>query len=512
MRSIPAEEKRRYLQVLAVGFFFLFALALIVARVMPREPSRDEEQFISAGALLLRHGLIPYVDYPYFHVPNLAFIYAALFGVSDHLLLAARSFNTLCGWLTLLLVFAVAAREFRGGGRRRLWLAAGAAAALLASPFFRLTSGSAWNHDFAVLLATAAFAALLRALEATAVRRWIAAAGVLLGIAIGTRLSLLPLALPFACIAVFSAATGRERMVRIALFSVAAGVALTPTLVLCARAPEQFVFGNFIYNGPLNRAYRVASGNPGVELWSKVLFALRLLKFPQNLVLLAAFTYLAILLPARVGWREFRQQRKLVSTLACVPFLLIGALVPSPSYKQYYYALIPFLILACVFGAARAMGQADARRSRFAWSLLAGASLIALLVDVPLLRHLASPGDWAPLRLHAFARELRAQTPGPVLTLSPLLPLEAGLDIYKELATGSFAWRTAALLPPESKAKFRMVEAATLDGFLAAAPPRAILMPVATAERTPPFSAYAQQHGYRRVPLRDDLDLWLRAP
>ena len=510
MYSLSAEKKQRYARFGALAAFFLFALALLVARAMPREASRDEEQFISAGALLLREGLLPYVDYPYFHLPHLAFIYAALFAVSDHLLLIARSFNVLCGWLTIVLIFAIAAREFRDAGRARLWLALTAAAALLGSSLFRLTSGSAWNHDFAVLTATAAFAALLRATTAGESRYWTAAAGALLGLAIGTRLSFLPLLVPFACILTFATGAPRERLVRLVIFSATAAIALSPSLFLFARAPAQFFFGNFVYNGPLNRAYRIASGNPGVELSSKLLFALRLLKFPHNLVLLGAFVYLAIWLPARHGWRALIQQRKIAATLVCVPFLWMGALAPSPSYKQYYYALVPFLILGCVFGVAHALRSGDARNPRMTWSLVAAVSALAVIVDLPLLRHLRSPRDWPPLRIHALARELRAHTAGPVLTLSPLLPLEAGVKIYEEFATGSFAWRAAALLPPESKAEFRMVDPATLDEFLAAAPPPAILMPVATAARVPPFAAYAQQHGYRRLPLRDDLDLWLR--
>ena len=511
MHSIPAEKTRRYARRAGVAAFFLLALALLVARAMSREASRDEEQFISAGALLLRDGLLPYVDYPYFHLPHLAFIYAALFAASDHLLLIARSFNVLCGWLTIILISAIAAREFRDAGRARLWLALTAAAALLGSSLFRLTSGSAWNHDFAVLTATAAFAALLHSATSRARRSWTAAAGALLGVAIGTRLSFLPLVLPFACVATFAAGAWRERFVRLVIFSAAAAIALSPTLFLFARAPAQFFFGNFIYNGPLNRAYRVASGNPGVEFSSKLLFAVRLLKFPQTAVLLGVFVYLAIWLPTRRGWRALIEQRKIAATLICLPFLLIGALAPSPSYKQYYYALLPFLILACVFGVATAMRTNGAQRARVAWCILAGASTLAVLVDLPLLRHLASPHEWPPLRIHALGRELRAHTTGPVLTLSPLLPLEAGVDIYKEFATGAFAWRAAPLLPPQSKAQFRMVDPATLDEFLAAAPPPAILMPVATAARVPPFAAYAQEHDYRRVRLRDDLDLWLRS-
>ena len=507
----PETKTRRYLRLATVTGFLLFALLLLVARAMPREASRDEEQFISAGALLVRDGLLPYVDYPYFHLPNLAFVYAGLFAASDHLLLVARSFNVLCGWLTVLLIFALAARAFHDARSARLWLAAAAAAAVVASPLFGLTSGSAWNHDLAVLTATAAFAAMLRAFEPAAARWWMVAAGALLGIAIGTRLSFLPLLLPFVCFAVVGTRDWPDRLARVGLFATATVVALSPTILLALSAPEQFFFGNFVYNGPLNRAYRAATGNPGIDLSSKFLFAIRMLKFPHNIALIGAFAYLAIWRPARHGWKSFLAQRNIAFVVACVLFLSIGALAPSPSYKQYYYAFVPFLVLACVFGFTRAMRHDSARRPALAASALALISVAAIAVDLPLLRHLAAPGEWPVVRVHALGRELREQTSGPVLTLSPILPLEAGLDIYKEFATGPFAWRTAAFLPPGHKAVFGMVDAASLEAFLATASPPAILTPVTSTARNRPLAVYAQSHGYRRVRLHEDVDLWLRA-
>jgi hypothetical protein len=517
MRSMPADltpdARSRYRRAATVALFFIAALALLVARAMTREVSRDEEQFVSAGALLLREGALPYVDYPYFHVPNLAFVYAALFAASDHLLLAARSFNVLCGWLTLMVVFAVAAREFRNADRARLWIAGAAAAALLASPLFRLTSGSAWNHDLAVLCAIAGFAALLRANDAVAPRRWVAVSAALLGVAIGTRLSFLPSIVPFAFIAAVTGSTPRERLLRTALFSSVLVLSLTPTLVLCARAPAQFFFDNFVYNGSLNRAYRIASGNSGVQLSSKLLFIVSLLKFPHTVVLLIAFVFLAVWLPMRNGWRGFTRQRSIFAVVACLPFLAIGAFAPSPSYKQYYYALVPFLVLGCVFGLARVWRNDERTRdSLVPAGALVCVSAIALAIDLPLLRKLAAPGEWPVTRVHELGRDVRAFTAGPVLTLSPTIPLEGGADIYKEFATGLFAWRTAEFLPDEPKPPVTMVGAATLDAFLAGAPPAAIITRRRNADRQRPLSAYAESHGYRRVLLRDDLELWLRGP
>src|SRR5204862_6698159 len=89
--NLASENKRsisqKILLVSAITLFFLLLLLGLFARAMNRDLDRDEGQFIAAGALLARHGYLPYVDYPYFHVPNLAFAFAALFAQCDHLLL-----------------------------------------------------------------------------------------------------------------------------------------------------------------------------------------------------------------------------------------------------------------------------------------------------------------------------------------------------------------------------------------------------------------------------------------
>jgi hypothetical protein len=44
--------------------------------------NHDEHQFVAPSVLLLREGLLPYRDYPFFHTPNLVFVFAPLFAAS----------------------------------------------------------------------------------------------------------------------------------------------------------------------------------------------------------------------------------------------------------------------------------------------------------------------------------------------------------------------------------------------------------------------------------------------
>lgn len=65
-------------------------LVVLWAIAMGRELNVDEHQFVASGALLVREGLLPYRDYPFFHTPDLSFVYALLFHCTGFLLLSAR--------------------------------------------------------------------------------------------------------------------------------------------------------------------------------------------------------------------------------------------------------------------------------------------------------------------------------------------------------------------------------------------------------------------------------------
>ena len=102
----------------AAVFFLVTALVfpLVLGLAMTKGLNHDEHQHIAAGALVARDGLLPYRDFPHFHTPYLAFIYAALFHATDHLLLAARLFGALCASAMTGLVGSVGYGLFRGHG------------------------------------------------------------------------------------------------------------------------------------------------------------------------------------------------------------------------------------------------------------------------------------------------------------------------------------------------------------------------------------------------------------
>src|SRR6185369_10049608 len=103
-------------------------------------------------------------------------------------------------------------------------------------------------------------------------------------------------------------------------------------------------------------------------------------------------------------------------------------------------------------------------------------------------KEILRPERWFAVRMHAMAMQMREHVHnGKVLTLAPAWPIEAGLRIYPEFATGPFAWRSAHHLAAEKRREFRMVGPDDLADFLQSDPPAAILTGFETAELEAPL-------------------------
>src|SRR5438046_1277350 len=151
--EVPMPGRRTMLALVAVVFLLLFS------RSMTRDLDLDEHQFVAPPLLLVHQGVHPYADYPYFHMPALVYVYAALFRFSPYPLLTARLLSVVCGTATVLLLFRTGWRLLaRRCDARTCWLVAGGLSAIfLTCRLFTYTSGWAWNHGAAVLCAPLAY-------------------------------------------------------------------------------------------------------------------------------------------------------------------------------------------------------------------------------------------------------------------------------------------------------------------------------------------------------------------
>ena len=511
--NVESQRPRRawQLEKFAALTLLIFAILFLAAYALSRELDHDEEQFISAGALLLRFGLLPYRDYPFFQMPNLAFINSLLFSRTQYLLLSARSFNVACA-AALLILFCFNGARRLGEVTRPRWLAgAGCALILGFNPLTLFTAGRAWNHDLPVLMTVSALLALWRAFKSKRPLRWFFLSGLLLGAGIGSRLTIAPLPAPFilAMLLVPTAYTSRAKA--LILFLTGLLVALLPAVALLAMAPAQFYFGNFTYHGPIEQLYQQSTFPYKITLLHRALFALKeLAASPSALLLIVGFAAIGIWPLRRAGWRDLISRPETVTICLILPFLFVGCWIPIPPHRQYYYALIPILLLGIVY----ALPKDRFSPRRIAW-MMAFLISLEIMESIPTFwqdKTLFRPSRWESILVHRQGMEIRKYvTRGPVLTLQPIYPLEAGLPIFNELATGPFAWRTAPFLTDRQRHAFHVMDPDNVEDFLRLHPPSAGLTGAEPAEQKLPreMLSFLQANGYLARPVAQHWMLWV---
>ncbi len=470
--------------------------------------SHDENQHVAAGALVAREGLLPYRDFAHFHTPYLAFVYGALFRLTDHLLLDARLFSAACATAAVGLVAAATAQAFGGHAPRNVRLAmAGAVILVLSAQVFTHTTGHAWNHEPPLLCALGSFLLLASGIRRANAPR-VLGAGLLLGLAIGLRLTYAPLIAPFG-LAVLLRGDGR-RLVLAAWFSAGVVLALSGVAWLAALAPEQAWFGNFEF-AKVNVTYRFATGEPRtMTLATKTRYLFKNIARPDLGILLASLIPLAAALHSRRSTRH-PLPLELVLLGWSLPFLLLGSFAPSPLFEQYFYPFVFFLVL----GGAWSLGSLPltARWLRPAAGCAVLGVLISLGRGVEDYRGFADvlhPSDWTPIEMHTAASVLQSLPVGSrVLTLQPLSVLEVGRRIYPEFSTGPFAWRIAPYIEAAKAGRLRISTPKTLPMLLEEHPPAALLLGVEDKGETL-FATYAREHGYRLLPAKKRDQIWVR--
>jgi len=476
---------------------------LLFSAAMDKGLTHDEHQHIAAGALLARDGLLPYRDFPHFHTPHLVFVYAGLFQLSDHLLIAARTFSEICSALIAGTIFAVAWAAFRDW---RWWArlagSVGALALLVSAPVFLKSAGSAWNQQPSVLFAVLSTLLVLFAAQTKRAGLMLFTAGICLGLSVGFRLTFAPIALPLLGIIYFNPQLPAQPRLRlIGWMSAGAVLGLLPLWWLLIIAPEQTLFGNFGFP-KVNITYRFATGEPRtMTLATKLRFVVKEVARPNWPVLVA--------LAVSVGWYVRFSLRKserfsLIALAILFPFVLAGSMAPSPLYEQYFYAPLPFVILAIVW-AARSLGHGGTA-ARIAAATLAATVVvsIALVANeyIDDLKNLHRPDKWKTVRLRRDALKLRDRIgSGPVLTLGPIEALEAGLDIYRPLSTGPFAFRVARFIEPHNRQRLGMIAPDDLDQYLRTQPPPAAIL----------LEQAAKEWWFREYTLSAKRRLWLPA-
>lgn len=493
--------------------------AFLFARAMDRDLNHDEHQFLAPGALLARQGLLPYRDYPLFHLPNLVFVYAAVDALPLGPIFGAKLCSVASTWfLAGLLVWLAHRFPPFGNPRWSSFASLGALLLLASDPLFLTTTGKTWNHELPTVLILAALC--LQMACARSNRLWMCVtAGFLAGFAVGTRLTFAPALVPLCAVAFLFPVEMRRRWILVVCFTLSSLIALSPSLYFLATAQEPFIFGNFQFP-------RLRLLDPENTRIRKTMSWARKLRFFFKEVALLSWplfaAYVIATAPRIADWVKNRASRDLpcVMLFSVLPFLLIGCFAPSRYQYQHYYAFIPLL----VGGVIVALGSADRLYARRLVWQTGGLLAVALALvchrglragissELSWIRNAGNPAEWFAVRAHKLGETIREQVPtGKVLTLAPAWPLEGGCGIYPEFASGPFAWRSAQWLESSRRPAFHMVAPSDLQSFLQSDPPAAILTGVEDSELEKPFVQYATERGYQPMKLNKKRLLWLPA-
>ena len=473
-----------------LGFLFLTA--------MGRNLNHDEHQFVAPAAALASDGLQPYRDFPLFHLPHLLFLYAALSRVFDHPFLVARLVSVLCSFATAALIFQECWRNPPFGDPRWRFAAVGAVVFLVLDPLFFFTTGRAWNHDTSGFLVVLATILQVNAARRDSIPHAIASA-VCGGLAAGTRLTCAPILIPLWFSIWFFPAPIRRRAKIAGTYLIAATAALGPSLYYLFAHTEPFLFGNFQFP-------RLRLLDPENERIRKSMHPLRKLRFFFKEVALPSLplflTYIVFTVRRRA---DFTFATTLV--IAILPFALLGCFAPSRYQYQHFFIVTPLLVLGVVYGISSA---SPCRKWALAWLILSVLTCsLSFLYKSSSSLSFAPVDDWFPNRIARIGARLRELSPrGPILTLAPIYPIEAGLRTYPEFSTGPFAWKSARFVSPERRERLHVIAPDDLEAFLAATPPGAILTGVEETSLEKPLVEYCRTHQFVPVKLDNQRTLW----
>jgi hypothetical protein len=306
--------------------------------------------------------------------------------------------------------------------------------------------------------------------------------------------------------------------------------AAVPALALLVLAPAGFYFTNIVYTRLNTIYYQELLFRSNMDLPAKVTgFLSHLLSSPIDIIL---YSLMAISGISSFIYYLRRRSSADLNKLALASFsftLFLTAFAPTPTQQQYFFAPLPFMvILLAVF--------VYEFYQKNKWGIYMAIPVVLLALNpglkisnpLPELGYLSDPSQWTPLQVHEFGNEIHQYVPkGRILTLIPMIPLEAGYDIYPFTTTGPFIWRTSLLLTSQRRARYGVISPEELRGILIHDPPDGIL----TGFESPyngfsrddpgtletPLIDYAKENGYKPVVLPSSfvqrpITLWVKGP
>ncbi|WEX75610.1 hypothetical protein PYH37_001044 [Sinorhizobium numidicum] len=504
-----ADLKAQLFRAATITFSAVLLSALFI-RIMNYEMRKDEQLYVPPIRLLDHHRL--YEDFFYNHPPGSAWLFYGLGKIagSDQLLLNGR-LGVFAAW-----VFLAAAIGGITYALTRSGLVSWCATVLTITNDLLLTQTgmTATNNLLPLPLSFIGLGLFVLAIrERDAKPILIAIAGLCLSIAVSFKISAVAFIPPVAIASFFLPRSYqlKERLRRIVVPLVAGGLAGgIPILVSLFSGPQRFLAHVVRYHiGPHLRYWQISDAqgeDAAISLSAKLLLARDVwLSATIAVVITVLLTLLLTALKAQTAGRLPRLRVVNGPLLVVAGALVCSAalsLVPTPSFPQYFAP--PLICIPLLF--ALLFGGLDAEARLRMQPLVIAATLVVLVIEAPRFAQyvatITRPERWTVMRVHdagvAIAQSIaEAGSEGKVATLSPIYPLEGNLEVYPELATGPFAYRTGDITEAELAAWYKMTSPSRIAALFDADPPGALLLGFdEVLER--PMLAYAQRNGYLR--------------
>jgi len=195
---------------------------------------------------------------------------------------------------------------------------------------------------------------------------------------------------------------------------------------------------------------------------------------PASLVLVLGVLALGIAILLMRASASIESKRTFLLVGMVLLTLVVGVELPTPTWYQYFFAPLPFVVLCAAYFAGALCRKAQ-------WTLMLGGLIVAVsFLFRPAsytLDGLNTPMLWTTMRVHDMGVSMRDEVRGePVLTFAPIIPLEGGLPIYGDFAAGPFSWRSITLLSEDERKGAGLMSPGEVNRMLNRVPPKGILV------------------------------------
>lgn len=478
------------------------------------KPIGRDEQMYCTGAVFLAQGKMIYRDFSYAaQMPYHPLLHAALFRMfnTTHYLLVGRIVSSLCDILVMVCIIGIYRQVFKSFTMTGTLLALAAVVLYVFNPLVDYANGYAWNHDIVILCVVLSFWLFISTEfkqkstaegghdQNPASLGWrIATIGALLTFATCMRITTALVELLFFVMLLSQPAKSIKQRFKTALpFLIASAFVLIWPVWVIAQAPRAFflnlvkipmLYGQWLHEiGMVRNKFTltlICFITPGyfalilltLFLWIAMAIKRRELAI-QNKSRRVGFS-----LPRRSWWGK--PHPTILAALLPTAFFII-AFIPPTMWRQYLATPVPFLVISLAFPLFYLRKFTDKAKVGKHFRIAAALIVVCVLVTVicyPVVFYrtpiVLVPERWVPIELHQISEDIAEKTKEPkqILTLTPLLALEGGCDIYTELSCGSIIYRIADSLSPGDRRITHTAGPKTIEELLETKPPSAVIL------------------------------------